>query len=964
METAERRADSAAEAVQAQRRYLTILFADVSNSTGIAETMDAEEYAELLASIQSTFERVIPRHGGMIVRMDGDGVAAVFGHPQPHEDDGRRATEAALEMHEQTEAATSFRDPARGPVRLHTGIHSGLVLLREGDVVRGRFEMLGDATNVASRLAAKARPGEILVSETTLGPERHFFRTGKLKLLRLRGKETPLAAFRIEGREAVTRRYDARLLRGVAPFAGRKRELVRLEHLLDAVMAGESRLAMILGAPGLGKTRLIGEFLAIARERGCTVLRADCETYLASEPSQPFRQLAQAAAGADGGADPTRQSEAIARAAAAGPVVVAVDDWQWADSIANQAMQTLRGRATRNLMIVLGAREMRAGDPALKDAVFLQLVPLEEGESREAVANLLPGSDPFLRKRIHEHAGGNPLFIEELCHSVASSGEWRVATSKSAWLDALVQARLERLPADVADIARVASVIGVSVPLWLLETLTGGAACAGRLELLSSADFIYADDRPGMLRFKHGVTRDVIYASVGLRERRLLHLRIAEELQRRTDDPADETPIEALAYHCRAGGDLAAAARFAEQAGDRAQRATALDRAQDQYRVALECLDGLEESIQVDKNWNRLVQKLAMATIFDPSHAHLPIFIRAADRAAARGDLASLAWAEHRLGYVNFALGERRDAILHCERALEAASALGNDKLSARIRETLGQANVTTAAYLRALPLLDEAIEARRRNAGNFPQSGLAYSLATKGLALGDMGRFPEAHACFQEAASRIRDVRHEVEVSVYSSWAAVCLWQGLETDAFHYAQRAGEFAERARARYIFSMCRALAGYAQWRLTGDEAAIETMLDATAWLFEERDARQYTSLCHGWLADALVDVGRFERARNHATRTLWRARKLDRLGEAMACRAMARAAAAGFGHRSPDHYLALARRAGEARRSAHEAARTQLCEAQIGPADAKAISLPLARARFAELAIRWPEGSGL
>jgi hypothetical protein len=156
-------------------------------------------------------------------------------------------------------------------------------------------------------------------------------------------------------------------------------------------------------------------------------------------------------------------------------------------------------------------------------------------------------------------------------------------------------------------------------------------------------------------------------------------------------------------------------------------------------------------------------------------------------------------------------------------------------------------------------------------------------------------------------------------------------------------------------------MSRGLGAYASWIMDGAPQALRTIADATSWL-EARDKRLFISLNYGWLADGLVASGRFAEARSHAARALRRARDYDRLGEAMACRALARAAAQGHGHRPPEHYLALAMNAARAKGARHEAAATQLCEAEIqlarGNRSAAAALLDQAEAAFTAMDMAW------
>src|SRR3954470_7299372 len=116
-----------------QRRYLTVLFSDLAGSTALGGLMEAEHYAEMLSGLRRLCREIIPKHGGRIARIQGDGVLAIFGYPQPSEDDGRRATEAALELHQEVSrlAVKGVSEPA-GSLALHSGIHGGLVFLADG----------------------------------------------------------------------------------------------------------------------------------------------------------------------------------------------------------------------------------------------------------------------------------------------------------------------------------------------------------------------------------------------------------------------------------------------------------------------------------------------------------------------------------------------------------------------------------------------------------------------------------------------------------------------------------------------------------------------------------------------------------------------------------------------------------------------------------------------------------------
>ena len=905
---------------------MTILFSDLSDSTGIASRLEAEDYSDLLARLRAIYHRIVADHGGTITQISGDGMLAIFGYPEANEDDGRRATEAALALHE----AVAGLDCGE-LLQLHSGIHSGLVLLHEGDEVRGRFELLGSATNIASRLCGIAEPGQILVSEATLGPERHLFEAEERTRLSLRGKEEPVATLAILGRAAAARsRYAASVRGGLTPFVGREPELKRLLLTLDAVLGGQPRFVEIEGPAGVGKTRLAEELLRVAAARGCRVYRGECEA--AAEPLQPFLQIARSIAGPEYSAEAnvTALPAALDGLAMHGPVALFIDDWHLADDASREMLVALRD-LDRPIIALLTARPGRS-EAGTTD--ILPLAPFSADETAEAVARLLPSPDPFLVAEIGELSGGNALFIEEMCHSIADGRRGEAPRGGNPWLDILIESRLSRLPGPEEALVRKAAVIGTVIPTWLMEAITGHGEGDPLVAGLAEQDFIFPGEREGTLRFKHGLARDAIYELVGLHERRALHLEIAAAMRARGREHGEEEPHEALAYHYGAGGDWAATAHHAELAGDRAMAVSALDRAQAQYKAALAALDRLPPSDEIAARWGRIAQRFGLAGVFDPSRDQLAVFERAVERASASGDRGALALAEYWLGYINYGLGEAGEAIDHCLRALDAAAGLSDDRLVVQIRATLGQARAAACDYRGALLLLDEAIEVKRRHrTGAHPSVGFAYSLACKAFALGDMGRFAEAHAAYAEAMAAVRGAQHEVESSVLCQWSAVCLWQGKIDDALGYAEEGERVAERVRTRYLHAMSRSLGAYARWCRDRDAEAVPTIRQATRWL-EESGRGQFISLNYGWLADLLARTGETAEARIYAARALRRARRGDRLGEAMAWRALARLGAAGSYRRGVEDCLRRAYAAAQAREAPHEIAVTRLCEAEL------------------------------
>ena len=273
-------------------------------------------------------------------------------------------------------------------------------------------------------------------------------------------------------------------------------------------------------------------------------------------------------------------------------------------------------------------------------------------------------------------------------------------------------------------------------------------------------------------------------------------------------------------------------------------------------------------------------------------------------------------------------MGEARASLQHFEAALKAAEEISELRLMATIPANLGQAHATACHYQSALGLLDQAIaEMREHPLRPSARPTFAYTQSCRGFVHADQGRFDEAYADFDAAMATLDGDDHEMTASVLTMRSAALLWEGRFDDALHYAEEGLSVAERVKARYLFAMARSLAAYARWRMHGDAAEIGTIESATEWL-EASASQQFISLNHGWLAETLVAQGRIEAARRHAALAVQRARKGDRLGEAMAWRAMAEAARATHQPKRAARYLACAERAAAARQSPHEAAKNR------------------------------------
>ena len=371
------------------------------------------------------------------------------------------------------------------------------------------------------------------------------------------------------------------------------------------------------------------EFLAQATTaHGCEVLQGYCESTAAAEPLQPLLQIVR---GLQTGLD---SAEAVGRGrsehvvaelramlmsrAARRPLVLFIDDWHWVDDATRQALAAIRELMGVAILIVVASRTVLQVDPGAVDGAVIELQPLAEADVLHTIRSLRPDLDPFVARHIQQLAGGNPLFVEELCHFASAESLVSAAQTPDTavvLLGTLIESRVSRLPDRESSIVRAAAVIGRVVPGWLLEQVIGCNEHDPRIAALSERDLMFPGDLPGTVRFKHGITRDVVYNSVGRRERSELHLRIGRLLEAEIAERGQDDMYEALAYHYHAGGDGERATRYAELAGDKALAAAALDRARSHYRVALEYLARSTGSETTARQFTALAQRMGLACV-------------------------------------------------------------------------------------------------------------------------------------------------------------------------------------------------------------------------------------------------------------------------------------------------------------------------------------------------------------
>jgi class 3 adenylate cyclase len=572
------------------RKTVSVVFSDVAGSTALAEQLDPESLRTAMTRYFAVARRVHQRHGGVVEKFIGDAVMAVFGIPHLHEDDALRAVRAAGELRDAMAALNRDLERELGvtlPVR--TGVNTGLVLA--GDEQLGHAFVSGDTVNVAARLQQAGRPGEVLLGEATLRLVADAVRVQPGGPLVLRGRSAPVAAYRLlevmPNGAGLSRQVDT-------PLVGRAGELAVLERALNQAIDRRScELVTVLGDPGVGKSRLLRAFAERAGERA-VLLHTCCPPYGQATTAQVLGELiaqATATAPSDGlawpvdltavPADPSpvfRDVRQLLQALAAlRPVVVVLDDLQWAEPALLDLVEYLHAFTHRAavLLVVVTRRQLLHRRPWWTigpTATTLVVEPLPAAEATELAVKLRGprGLDAAAAARMAAWAEGNPLFIEELlrcdgAHPGPVDGALGTLGQLQEWplppaVEALVGAELDCLPPEERIVLELASVVG-RVFDWASVTALAPARLRPQLGAVLFAlvrrNLIRVADRglgTDAFTFRHRLLHDAAYRAVPKRERAILHVRVAERLAEATgrstyaDDPAVGHHLE-QAYH-------------------------------------------------------------------------------------------------------------------------------------------------------------------------------------------------------------------------------------------------------------------------------------------------------------------------------------------------------------------------------------------------------------------------------
>jgi predicted ATPase/class 3 adenylate cyclase len=619
-----------------ERRLITVLFCDIAGSTRLAGELDPEDWRDLLRTFQQECASVLLPLGGHIAQYLGDGLLAYFGWPHAHEDDAERAVRAALALQPALKRAAAQRVDRlqSGGLQVRVGIHTGVVVVGEMGAGERRESLAsGEAPNLAAHIQARAAPGTVVVSATTLRLLHGAFVTEDLGLHRLKDAAQPMRLAWVQGERDPTERQAG--LR--APLIDLDGRLALLHQAWAAARIGSGRVVTMRGEPGLGKTRLAGELRTAVQAAGADAMVLRCSPFHRHSALYPLAEhlarrigvvpdstdeelglrltawlheagirrsdalpllaalLAPASTLAESTASlaPSELMEGtqalliewLTAASVRAPMLVVCEDLHWADPSTLRLLQRLVAVAPscRGLLVLLTQRPDFEPPWPLEaaDGDLIDLERLPEDAMRLLIRGLVQEAQPAralpddLQQRIIEMAEGVPLYAEEILRAVVDAPEAPGQTGSAAvptTLSASLLARLDRL-GPVKSLAQTAALLGREFSFELLAAVSElpTPELGQGLHQLTSAGLLRRRGVAPQARyvFRHALLQAAAEESLLRGTRRTLHQRIGSVLQAQFPSVLELEP-ETVARHFTEGGAAEQALPLWRQAGERA----------------------------------------------------------------------------------------------------------------------------------------------------------------------------------------------------------------------------------------------------------------------------------------------------------------------------------------------------------------------------------------------------------
>ena len=597
----------------AERRPITVMFCDLVGSTSLSAKLDAEDWRNLVNAYLDEASAAVIGLGGHVLKKLGDGLMALFGYPHAQENDAERAVRAALAI-QRALSELNNRNAAKDAPELSAriGIESGPV------VVEASGEVFGDAPNIAARVQSAAEPGSILITATVQRQTAGLFVAEDRGQHELKGLSAPMTLYRVVRASGGGRRGGTRAL---TPLVGREEEMGLLARRWERARAGEGQLVLVVGEPGLGKSRLIEEFHVGLAETPHTWVEWSASQLLQNTPLHPIAEWGRQRFGVDSsaeqrladledtlrltGLDPAEHAPLLAplvdiplppaRAANFPPeelrrrqlaamtawvlagarsqlVVLAFEDLHWADPTSLDLLRAFADRGAQVPMLLLATTrpEFRPDWSVRSHHSLISLSPLDRAGVARMVGEI-SGRHALSKELIEgvsERTGGVPLFVEEVTRLLVERGAQGGVQAIPPTLQQSLAARLDRL-GPAREVAQIGAVLGRDFVYALLRDVAEieEQALQASLDRLADADLLFVEGAPpeANYRFKHALIQDAAYESLLKSRRQALHRRAAETLCSQPERASAEP--EVIAHHFHSGRSRRSRHRMVEQGG-------------------------------------------------------------------------------------------------------------------------------------------------------------------------------------------------------------------------------------------------------------------------------------------------------------------------------------------------------------------------------------------------------------
>ena len=618
----------------AERKLVTVLCSTVASPAAGGARFELDTLYSVMQELHALALEVVRPYGGHLYPTMGDRLLILFGVPTAQEDDARRAVRVARELQRRFQVHQERLEAVgRAPLAFRLGLHTGLVVVGSARDDAEFAAVVGDVVAVAMGLQEQAAPGQLLCSDTTARLIQGLARLEAMAPVQLPVQPTPIMSYAIVGGPGRRAPGWAHWERVLSPFVGRERELATLHALLAQVETGRGQMVGVVGEPGIGKSRLLYEFRQSLEGQRLTYLTGRCLSYGSTTPYLPVLDILRhncgitdtdrpgeitakvhsalqevemapdawapvllQLLGIQEGTDPvtvldpeTRKARTLAavtqmclNGSRRQPLILEMEDLHWIDASSEACLTELVERMAGAALLVLVTYRPGYWPPWVNKSYATQvsLQPLTRQDSLCVVQAVLPAAvrTAPLVPQVLAQAEGNPFFLEELARAVVEQGAEASSLTVPDTVQAVLTARMDRLPATAKRLLQAAAVIGKDVALPLLQAVTDASAEAlhGDLRSLQAAEFfyeIYALTTP-VYTFKHVLTQEVAYHSLVRRVRQHYHTRIAHVLEAQFPQIVETQP-ELLAYHYTEAGLTAPAIPYWQRAGRRAYECSA-----------------------------------------------------------------------------------------------------------------------------------------------------------------------------------------------------------------------------------------------------------------------------------------------------------------------------------------------------------------------------------------------------